>query len=177
MVKADVKSQRRQIFGDGRSSHQSTTWNHTSTVWWRCEELNVNTIQKNKMVNGDIIKNRHCNVKTETTFLDFSSSQPQLNGEVGNGQDQYLPPYVLCSKFMWDWQSKSHLHNDLFVLVEGLQSWFESFSGRPLLLSLSCCLTHLNDQGSGSLLSIVCDLCVCILFPSWRAFIGSSSEL
>jgi hypothetical protein len=34
------------------------------------------------------------NVKIESTFLGFSSSQPQLNGEVGNGQDQYLLPYV-----------------------------------------------------------------------------------
>jgi hypothetical protein len=33
-------------------------------------------------------------VKTETTFLGFSSSQPQLNGKVGNRQDQYLLQYV-----------------------------------------------------------------------------------
>jgi hypothetical protein len=34
------------------------------------------------------------NVKTQTTFLDFSLSQSQLNEELGNGQGQYLMPYV-----------------------------------------------------------------------------------
>jgi hypothetical protein len=34
------------------------------------------------------------NIRTETTFLNFYSSQPQLNGDVGNGQDQYLMSYV-----------------------------------------------------------------------------------
>jgi hypothetical protein len=34
------------------------------------------------------------NIRTETTFLDFYSFQPQLNGDVDNGQDQYLMWYV-----------------------------------------------------------------------------------
>jgi hypothetical protein len=34
------------------------------------------------------------NVKTETTFLGCSSSQSQLNGEVGNEQAQYLMSYI-----------------------------------------------------------------------------------
>jgi hypothetical protein len=63
----------------------------------------VNTLQENKMVNDDIIKNRQCKCRTETTFIGFSLSQPQLNGEVENGQDQYHMSYVLWSKLMWDW--------------------------------------------------------------------------
>jgi hypothetical protein len=38
------------------------------------------------------------NVKTETTLLGCSSSQPQLNREVGNWQAQYLLPYISYSK-------------------------------------------------------------------------------
>jgi hypothetical protein len=34
------------------------------------------------------------NVTTETAFLGYSSSQPQLNGEMDNLQPQYLMPYV-----------------------------------------------------------------------------------
>jgi hypothetical protein len=39
--------------------------------------------KKNKTVNDDFIKTCNVNVRTETTFRDFSSSQPQWNGQVG----------------------------------------------------------------------------------------------
>jgi hypothetical protein len=41
-----------------------------------------------------------------------------------------------------------------------LSSWFRSFGERSLLYSLSFSLTHRGDQGSGSLLPILCGLCV-----------------
>jgi hypothetical protein len=64
------------------------------------------------------VKSCNVNVTTKTTFRDFSLPQPQLIREMDNGQYQYLMPYVSCSKLMWDWQSKSHLHKGLSVLVE-----------------------------------------------------------
>jgi hypothetical protein len=111
---------------------------------------------------------RICNVKvrTKTTFYGFSSSQPRRNGQVGWGQDQYLLPYVSWSKLMWNWQSKSHLHKGLSVSAGGFSSWFRSFGGRPLFFSLSFCLTYLGNQGFGSLLPIVCGLCVWIRISS-----------
>jgi hypothetical protein len=154
-------------------SHQSIAWDHIPAFRWRWKEVNVNTLYKNKTVNDDIINNRQHKCRTESTFLDFSSSQPQLNEVVGNRQDQYLLPYVSCSKLMWDWQSKSHLHNGLSTSAGGLWSWFGLFGGRPLLTFLSFCLTHLGDQCSGSLLPIVCDLRVYMFLPSWHAFIAS----
>jgi hypothetical protein len=57
----------------------------------------VNILQENKTVNDDIIRICNVNVRTETIFRNFSSSQPQLNGEVGNRQDQYLMPHGLNS--------------------------------------------------------------------------------
>jgi hypothetical protein len=112
------------------------------------------------------VKSYSVNVRTETTFRGFSLFQPQLNGEVGNGQDKYLMPYVLWSKLMWDWQSKSHLHKGLSVSVGGFSSRLGSFGGWPLFLLLSSCFTHLGDQGSGSLLRILCEVGVCMLLSS-----------
>jgi hypothetical protein len=82
----------------------------------------VNILQENKTVNDDIIRICNVNVRTETIFRNFSSSQPQLNGEVGNRQDQYLMPYVSWFKFMWDWQSKSHLHKGLSASAGGFST-------------------------------------------------------
>jgi hypothetical protein len=125
--------------------------------WWS-EKFNTNTLQENITVNYNIINNMQRKCRTETTFLRFSLSQPQWNGQVSRGQDRYLLPYVSCSKLMWNWQSKSHLHKGLSALVRGFSSWFGLFGGRPLFFSLSFCLIHRGDQGSGSLLPIVYDL-------------------
>jgi hypothetical protein len=126
--------------------------------WWRWEEHNVNTLQKIKWSMTTILRIWNVNVRTETTFRGFSSSQPQWNGHVGWGQDQYLLSYVSWSKLLWDWQSKSHLHMDLSASAKGFSSWFGPFGGRPLFFSLSFCLTHQGDQGSDSLLPIMCGL-------------------
>jgi hypothetical protein len=128
--------------------------------WWWWEKLSMNTLQENITVNYDIINNTQRKCRTKTTFLSFSLSRPQWNGHVGRGQDQYLLPHVSYSKLTWDWQSKLHLHKSLSVSTEGFSSWFELFCGRPLLFSLSFCLIHWGDQGTGSLLPIVCGLWV-----------------
>jgi hypothetical protein len=43
---------------------------------------------------------------------------------------------------------------------------FGSFGGKPFFLSLSFSLIHLDVQGSGCWLAIVCELCVCMLLVS-----------
>jgi hypothetical protein len=126
--------------------------------WWWWEERNVNTLWKMKWLMMTILRIWNVNVRTETTFRGFSSSQPQWNRQVGKGRDQYLLPYVSWSKLLWDWQSKSHLHTGLSASVGGFSLWFGSFGGRPLFFSLSFCLTHRGDQGSISLLPMVCGL-------------------
>jgi hypothetical protein len=103
--------------------------------WW--EEYNVNTLQKIEWLMMTILRICNVNVRIETTFHGFSSSQPQSNGQVGWGQDQYLLVYVLWSELMWDWQSKLLLYQGLSASAEGFSLWFRSFGGRPLFLSLS----------------------------------------
>jgi hypothetical protein len=82
----------------------------------------MDTLQKNITVSYDIIKHMQRKCGTETIFISFTLSQPQWNGQVGRGQDQYLMSYVSCSKLMWDWQSKSRLHKGLSVSAGGFLS-------------------------------------------------------
>jgi hypothetical protein len=113
--------------------------------WWRWEERTWTPFTKMKRLMPTILRIWNINVRTETNIHGFSSSQPQWNGQVGWGQDQYLMSYVSWSKLMWDWQSKSHLPKGLSMSTGGFSSWFRTFGGRPLFFSLSFCLTWWSD--------------------------------